>query len=136
MGLSVRDDPKRVVDPETRQWGSPVDGFALSIESVLLREDRSVMSNLSVVLRNVSDATRSLAVPGWLFFFHVEMTAPDGMPVPVSAFGGGLLDFGLGGLVLRDERAVEVGRGAGTALDPLPCPVPGFEGLLDGGGGV
>jgi hypothetical protein len=91
MGLSVRDDPKRVVDPETRQWGSPVDGFALSVESVLLREDRSVMSNLSVVLRNVSDATKSLVVPGWLFFFHVEMTGPDGSRVPVSSFGGELL---------------------------------------------
>jgi len=91
MGLSVRDDPKRVVDPETRQWGSPVDGFALSIESVLLREDRSVMSNLSVVLRNVSAASKSLVVPGWLFFFHVEMTGPDGTPVPVSSFGGELL---------------------------------------------
>ena len=91
MGLSVRDDPKRVVDPETRHWGTPVDGFALSIESVLLREDRSVMSNLSVVLRNVSDATNSLVVPGWLFFFHVEMTGPDGLPVPVSPFGGELL---------------------------------------------
>ncbi len=91
MGLSVRDDPKRVVDPETRQWGASVGGFALSIESVLLREDRSVMSNLSVVLRNVSDATKSLVVPGWLFFFQVEMTGPDGTPVQVSPFGGELL---------------------------------------------
>jgi hypothetical protein len=91
MGLSVRDDPKRVIDPANRQWGPPIGGLALSLESVLLREDRSVMSNLSVVLRNVSDATKSLVVPGWLFFFHVEMTGPDGLPVAVSPFGGELL---------------------------------------------
>jgi len=91
MGLSVRDDPKRVIDPANRQWGPPIGGLALSLESVLLREDRSVMSNLSVVLRNLSDATKSLVVPGWLFFFHVEITGPDGTPVPVSSFGGELL---------------------------------------------
>ena len=91
MGLSMRDDPKKVIDPGARQWGAPAEGLALSIESVLLREDRSVMSNLSVVLRNVGDATKSLVVPGWLFFFHVEITGPDGTPVPVSSFGGELL---------------------------------------------
>jgi hypothetical protein len=91
MGLSVRDDPKRVIDPATRQWGPAVDGLALSIEPVQLREDRSVMSNLSVVLRNVGDTAKSFVVPGWLFFFHVEMTGPDGKPVPVSPFGGELL---------------------------------------------
>jgi len=91
MGLSVRDDPKRVVNPELRQWGQTVDGFALSVESVLLREDRGVMSNLSVVLRNVGDETKSLTVPGWLFFFHVDLTGPDGQPVSMSPFGSELL---------------------------------------------
>lgn len=91
MGLSVRDDPKKVIDPATRQWGMPVNSFALSIEPVLLREDRTVMSNLSVVLRNVGDTAQSLAVPGWLFYFHVEMTGPDRSQVPVSPFGGELL---------------------------------------------
>ncbi len=116
MGLSVRDDPKRIVDPETRQWGSPVDGFALSIESVLLREDRSVMSNLSVVLRNVNDATQSLVVPGWLFFFHVEMTGPDGSRVPVSSFGGELLKLS------RRTQRIEVTLAPG-ALTETQIPV-------------
>lgn len=91
MGLSVRDDPKRVIDVAARQWGPVVDGLALSIESVLLREDRSVMSNLSVVLRNAGDEPKSLVVPGWLFFFHVELTGPEGQPAPMSPFGKELL---------------------------------------------
>jgi hypothetical protein len=91
MGLSMRDDPKRVIDPGARQWGAPAEGLALSIESVLLREDRSVMSNLSVVLRNVGTETKSLVVPGWLFFFQVELTGPDGNATPLSPFGNELL---------------------------------------------
>jgi hypothetical protein len=116
MGLSVRDDPKKVIDPETRQWGPTLDGFALSIESVLLREDRTVMSNLSVVLRNVSDAAQSLVVPGWLFFFHVEMIGPDGSRVPPSPFGGELLK-----LKRRTER-IELTLAPG-ALTETQIPV-------------
>lgn len=85
MGLTMKDDPVRVVDPAARQWGESVDGFALSIEPVFLREDRSVVSNLSVVIRNVSSEAKSLTIPGWLHFFHVDVGAP------LSAFGRELL---------------------------------------------
>ena len=81
----MKDDPVRVVDPAARQWGESVDGFALSIEPVYLREDRSVVSNLSVVIRNVSGQAKSLTIPGWLHFFQVDVGAP------LSAFGRELL---------------------------------------------
>jgi hypothetical protein len=98
MGLSMRDDPVRVIDVGARQWGEPANGFVLSVESVVLKEDRGVLSNLSVVLRNISAETRSLVVPGWMFFLHVELTGPDGNPVPMSPFGRELL---------RPERRTE-----------------------------
>jgi hypothetical protein len=116
MGLSVRDDPKKVIDPEARQWGSPADGYALSIEPVLLREDRTVMSNLSVVLRNGSDAVKSLVVPGWLFFFHVEMMGPDGSRVPASSFGDELLKLS------RRTQRIDVTLAPG-ALTEMQIPV-------------
>lgn len=86
MGLTMKDDPVRVVDPAARAWGAPVDGYALSIEPVLLREDRGVVSNLSVVIRNITDEPRTLSVPGWLFFYNVEMSG-----APMSPFGRELL---------------------------------------------
>jgi len=69
MGLSVRDDPPRVIDIAARQWGEVVDGFALSIEQIP-RE-----ATLSVVLRNVGTQPRTLVIPGWLGFFKVETEA-------------------------------------------------------------
>ena len=68
MGLSVRDDPKRVIDPAARVWGDPVDGFALSIDPM--------PDGLSVVIRNIGTSPRTLVVPGWLSFFRIEMEAP------------------------------------------------------------
>ena len=85
MGLTMKDDPVRVIDPAARQWGEAADGFALSIEPVYLREDRSVVSNLSVVIRNRGSEARSLKIPGWLHFFQVEVGAP------LTAFGRELL---------------------------------------------
>ena len=68
MGLTVRDDPKRVIDPAERAWVEAVDGFALSI--------RAMPEGLSVVLRNVGTAPRTLVVPGWLAFYKIEIEAP------------------------------------------------------------
>ena len=77
MGLTVRDDPKRVIDPAARGWGETVDGFALSI--------KATPEGLSVVLRNVGTESRTLVVPGWLAFYKIEIEAP---PTP---FGRELL---------------------------------------------
>ena len=38
MGLTVRDDPPRVIDVAARQWGPSVDGFALPIETIAQEE--------------------------------------------------------------------------------------------------
>jgi hypothetical protein len=68
MGLSVRDDPPRVINVAARQWGGTVDGFSLSIEQNA--------ESLSVVLRNVGAAPRTLTIPGWLSFFKIDIDAP------------------------------------------------------------
>jgi hypothetical protein len=142
MGLSMRDDPKRVIDVAARQWGEPVDGLALSLEPVLLREDRQVMSNLSVVLRNAGQETKSLEVPGWLFFLLVELTAPDGRAVPLSPFGAELLkpsrrteriavNLAPGGMV---ETQIPIGsifemRASGEYRASVSCELPGGAAL-------
>lgn len=81
MGLTMKDDPVKVIDPGARAWGEAVEGFALSMEPVFLREDRSVVSNLSVVIRNVGAQEKSLPIPGWLHFYRVDLNAP------LTAFG-------------------------------------------------
>jgi hypothetical protein len=68
MGLTVRDDPKRVIDPAERAWGEPAEGFALSI--------KAMPEGLSVVLRNVGTEPRTLVAPGWLAFYKIEIEAP------------------------------------------------------------
>ncbi len=68
MGLTVRDDPPRVIDPAARAWGAAADGFALSIDPT--------PDGLSIVLRNVGTAPRTLVVPGWLAFYRIEIDAP------------------------------------------------------------
>lgn len=74
MGLTVRDDPPRVIDVAARQWGPSVDGFALSIETIA-QEERGAPPVLSVVLRNVGNFTQTLSAPSWLVFFPVQTTA-------------------------------------------------------------
>ena len=81
LGLIVRDDPPKVVDLTVRAWGAAVDGLALSIREVP-HEDPDAQATVSVVLRNVGPAPRSLTVPGWLFFYQFEITGPDGRPPP------------------------------------------------------
>jgi hypothetical protein len=68
LGLTVRDDPPRVIDVNARVWGEPVDGFVLSIEQIT--------GTLSVVLRNVGPSPRTLDIPTWLSFFKIEIEAP------------------------------------------------------------
>jgi hypothetical protein len=92
MGLAMRDDPPKTIDISSRPWGTSRDGFALSLDSAPLREDASVTSNLSVVLRNEAPTARTLSLPAWLFLYRVELTGPDGNPVPASAFGREMLN--------------------------------------------
>jgi hypothetical protein len=68
MGLTVRDDPRRVIDISARQWGETLDGFALSLEPF--------PGGISVVLLNVGEAPRTLTIPAWLRFFRFDIDAP------------------------------------------------------------
>ncbi len=67
LGLTVRDDPPRVIDVDARAWGEPVDGFVVSIQRIT--------GTLSVVLRNVGSSARTLNIPTWLSFFKIEIEA-------------------------------------------------------------
>lgn len=90
MGLTMRDDPPKVVDVANREWGAPKAGFALSVQQEAA-QDPSALPALSVALRNVSGEPKKTVVPGWLFFYSIEITGPDGTPVPMSPFGRQLL---------------------------------------------
>jgi hypothetical protein len=92
MGLAMRDDPPKTIDISSRTWGPSGGGFALSVDTVRLREDASVTSNLSVVLRNEEGVERKLSLPGWLFLYRVKITGPEGGDVPLSAFGREMLN--------------------------------------------
>jgi hypothetical protein len=86
MGLGVRDDPKKEVDVAGRTWGEPVNGLALS---VLLRSkaDPEELPAISIAILNRGAETQRLKTRGWLGFFHVSMTGPDGAAVPLTAYG-------------------------------------------------
>ena len=116
MGLAMRDDPPKTIDVSSRPWGPSRDGFALSLESAPLREDASVTSNLSVVLRNEMAVARALSLPPWLFLYRVELTRPDGNPASLSAFGREMLNPERG--KERFERTIP-GEGVTEAQIPL-----------------
>jgi hypothetical protein len=75
MGLILRDDRPRVIDITGRQWGESAAGLALSIREAT-KEDPQHLPVLSVVLRNTGPGRRTLIVPGWLFFYQIEINAP------------------------------------------------------------
>jgi hypothetical protein len=93
MGLIVRDDPPKVVDLTAREWGAAVEGLALSIREIP-HADPDARAAVSVVLRNVAAAPKSLTVPGWLFFYRFEIRdngRSGGAPAPMTPFGRELL---------------------------------------------
>jgi hypothetical protein len=112
MGLTMRDDPPKVVDVANREWGMPRAGFALSIQQVP-REDPSALPALSVALRNVSAEPKRFTVPGWLFFYRIEITGLDGTPVPMSPFGRQLLK------PERNTERVDVSLAPGEATEAV-----------------
>jgi hypothetical protein len=84
MGLTLKADPPRTIPVEGREWGEEVEGIRLSLQETPL-EDSDQLPAVSVVMKNAGMESRSLTIPGWMFFYTVETTAP------LSAFGRQLL---------------------------------------------
>jgi hypothetical protein len=79
-GLMMKDDdPLEVRDPD-RQWGAQSGGLMLSAKAKGKR--------LSVVIKNAGPQEIREKIPGWLFFYHLEIS---GNP-PLTNFGKQALD--------------------------------------------
>ena len=90
MGLSVRDDPKKVVDIAGRTWGEPVDGLALSV-LLKLKEDDDELATVTVAIHNRGTEVRRLATRGWLHFFEVSVVGADGAAAEPTPYGRELM---------------------------------------------
>lgn len=90
MGLSVRDDPKKVVDLAGREWGEPVNGLALSV-LVSERKHDDEPPVVSVAIHNQSKETRRLTTRGWLSFFRMSVTSPDGAVAAITPYARELM---------------------------------------------
>ncbi len=86
MGLVIRDDPPRVIDMTGREWGDAVDGLALSVRE-LAREDSRSVTGISVVMKNEGAKAKTLSVPSWIHYFHIEGLEP-------TPYGRKVLDSG------------------------------------------
>jgi len=91
MGLILRDDPPKVIDMKGREFGAAVNGLDLSIRE-FPKEDPREQAVLSVVIRNREREKKTFVVPGWLFFYEVQIDAP------LSGYGD---------QVLKSERRTE-----------------------------
>jgi len=89
-GLIMKDDePLEIRDPD-RQWGPPSEGLMLSAKAKGQR--------LSVVLKNAGADEIRANIPGWLFFYHLDIS-----PLPLlTNFGKQALD------PKRNDRRTEV----------------------------
>ena len=90
LGLTVRDDAPKTVDIAGRKWGEPVGGLTLSIQQIR-KEDPAQLPAISAAVRNVSSELRRLELPGWLVFYSVQITGPNGEHAGLTAFGRELL---------------------------------------------
>jgi hypothetical protein len=90
MGLTVRDDPKKVVDIAGRLWGEPVDGIALSMQ-LRPKEDPDELSSVSVAIRNVGATRRTLRTRGWVHFFNVTVRDTSGRDAELTSYGRELM---------------------------------------------
>jgi len=84
MGLTLRGDPPRAIDITNREWGPPVDGIALSIREIA-RQDPEELPSVSAVMKNGGQKQIPLSIPGWLYFYNIEIEAPT------TPYGGSLL---------------------------------------------
>jgi hypothetical protein len=90
MGLTVRDDPKKVVDVAGRTWGEPVDGIALSMQ-LRPKEDPDELPAVSVAIRNVGATKRVLRTRGWVNFFSITVRDVSGRDAELTSYGRELM---------------------------------------------
>ncbi len=90
MGLSVRDDPKKVVDVAGRAWGEPVNGLALSV-LLTPKQDPDQLATVAVAIHNRAAEERRMTTCGWLNFFQVAVTGADGAAVGLTPYGRELM---------------------------------------------
>ena len=90
MGLSVRDDPKHVVDVSGRTWGKPVNGMALSVLEASKVESDDLIT-VTVAIHNQSADPQTLHTHGWLHFLQVAVIGPDGVQATLTPYGGELM---------------------------------------------
>jgi hypothetical protein len=90
MGLSVRDDPKKVVDVAGREWGEPVEGLALSVLLSERKQDDEPAS-VSVAIHNRGPYVQRLLTRGWLSYFRMSVTNAEGAPVAMTAYARELM---------------------------------------------
>jgi hypothetical protein len=86
MGLTVRDDPKKVVDVAGRTWGEAVDGLALSVLLSARRHDDEPPS-VSVAIHNRGPDVQRLLTRGWLNYFRVSVVDVQGASVAMTPYG-------------------------------------------------
>ena len=86
MGLSVRDDPKKVVDVAGRAWGETTHGLALSV-LLKAKEDPDELPSISVAIQNRSAETQRLMTRGWLNFLPVSVTDLNGVTAEITPYG-------------------------------------------------
>jgi hypothetical protein len=90
MGLSVRDDPKKVVDVAGRTWGEPLNGLALSVLRKP-KEDADELTTVSVAIVNQASEAQRLTTRGWLNFFQVSVVGSDGVVSALTPYGRELM---------------------------------------------
>jgi len=98
-GLVMKDDdPIEVRDPD-REWGPPSDGLLLSAKAKGRR--------LSVVLKNSGMEEIRANIPGWLFFYRLDISPTP----PLTNFGKQALD------PQRDHRRTAIVLTPGKAIE-------------------
>jgi hypothetical protein len=90
MGLSIRDDPKKVVDIPGRAWGEPVNGLALSV-LLTPKQDADQLATISVAIHNRTAHEQRLTTRGWLNFYRVSVVGTDGASAALTPYGRELM---------------------------------------------
>jgi hypothetical protein len=110
LGLTVRDDAPKTVDIAGREWGEPAGGLALSIQQIRI-EDPAQLPAISAAVRNISGERMRFEIPGWLAFYAVEISGPNGGHVAPTAFGRELLK------PERHQRRIVLDLASGQAVE-------------------